>query len=129
MSRLRLGASEVQARLLPKASMPKPALEKDLVYAIRAAFDKLGIWNESGRIAVFGRGKVRYLPVLGPGTPDLLCWTSTGRMFGIEAKRDTDSKERDSQREWREAARVRGVIVRTCRSVREAFDAWEEAKR
>lgn len=122
-----MGGGEVQGRLLPKASMPK-ALEKDLVYAIRKAFSKVGIPNESGRIAVFG-ARVRFVPVFGPGTPDLLCWTSTGRMFGIEAKRDLSSRDRQTQIDWREAWLRRGVITRTCRTVREAFDAWEEAKR
>lgn len=129
MTRLRLGADEVQARLLPRSKMPKAPLEKTLVHDIRRTLAGLGVWTESGRVAVFGQRGVRYLPVFGPGTPDVLCWTSTGRMFGVEVKRDDRSRERDTQRQWRELAHARGVVVRVCRTVREAVEAWQEARK
>jgi hypothetical protein len=108
-----------QLRLLRKAEMPKAPLERELVDAIRALAHKMGLIQWSGRIFVL-RGKPPYLPILGPGTPDVLILARDGRLLGIEAKRDESSQERQSQVLWR--AQFPTVKVAVVRSTVEAYD-------
>lgn len=103
-------------RAVTRAAAP---LEKHLVDAIRHAFKRMGLVTWSGRIWVRGH-RPPYLPVLGPGTPDILGVTRQGRLFGVEAKRDDASHDRPSQEAWRAYAAATRIAVVTVRSVGEA---------
>ena len=120
---IRQSKGRAQLRLLKAADMPRRPLEKELVNAIRLVAHRMGLVTWSGRIYIFNH-KPPYLPVLGDGTPDVLGVFRDGRMFGIEAKRDSGSKERESQCLW--AAKHPSVKVATVRSVEEAVAFWKE---
>lgn len=122
MKRLRQGAA-LQLRMLPAAEMPKAPLEKELVDSIRLVAHRMGMITWSGRIFVHGH-KPPYLPILGPGTPDILGIFRDGRLWGVEAKRDSSSKERDTQKLWR--LTNPGVLVCVARTVEEAVAFWKE---
>ena len=76
-----------QLRLLKKADMPRPELERELVDAIRTLIHAMGLVHWTGRMFISNHHPP-YLPVLGPGTPDLLVLSRKGVLLGIEAKRD-----------------------------------------
>ena len=114
---LRQSPRERQLRLVRKADMPKAPLEKHLVDAIRQLAHKMGLIQWSGRIAVWGH-QPPFLPVFGAGTPDVLGVFRDGRMWGLEAKRGPNSKERESQLVW--AAAHPYVLVETVRTVEDA---------
>lgn len=147
---------ETQGRLLPKKAMPTiRAYEKLIVDAARDALShEQGVFVWSGRQKIFGRssGGCQFLPVLGPGTPDLLGvkkkpWGTTqgadgggppdggspdggspdggwrACFFGIEFKRTGKDRERETQRVWRERASLYGVLVLTeCTNVMSALE-------
>lgn len=121
MTRLRQGKGP-QLRLLKSSEMPKPPLEKHLIDAIREVAKRMGLDTWSGRIFVHGH-KPPFLPVLGPGTPDILGVFRTGLFWGLEGKRDDKSLERESQLIWR--ARYPQVLVETVRTVDEAVEFWK----
>ena len=114
---LRQSPKERQLRLVRKADMPRAPLEKHLVDAIRQLAPKMGLIQWSGRIAVWGH-QPPFLPVFGAGTPDVLGVFRDGRMWGLEAKRGPNSKERETQLVW--AAAHPYVLVETVRTVEEA---------
>jgi hypothetical protein len=125
----------VQLRMLPEAEMPRALvapLEEDLVNRTRAVLGKLGYLTWSGRIRIFdrpldGSRGIPFIPSLEPGCPDILgvMPDCTGRLFGVEAKRDLSEKERASQIAWHEKARYWGVLVVTARTVQEVVDFLE----
>jgi hypothetical protein len=125
--------------------MPSEArapLEKDTVDATRVALEKLGYLTWSGRAAIYdpsaeareeriARGWPLFLPVLGPGTPDVLGVFpgGEGRLFGLEFKRELSDKERLSQRKWHARAKAWGISVATVRSAQEAIAFLESERR
>ena len=134
-----------QLRMLPATEMPGELLaplEKNAVDAARAALEKLGYLTWSGRAAIYdpsaeareerlARGWPLFLPVLGPGTPDVLGVFpgGGGRLFGLEFKRTLSDKERLSQRKWHARARAWGIPVATVRSAGEAIAFVESERR
>ena len=130
-----------QLRMLPESEMPRELvapLERDVVDMTRAALEKMGYLTWSGRAAIYDptpegrqvrleRGWPLFLPILGPGTPDVLgiMPERQGRLFGLEFKRDLGEKERASQTKWREMASYWGIICATVRSVDEAVTYLE----
>lgn len=120
--------------------MSDPPLETKLVDAIREALAALGIANESGRIYTGGRPP--FLPILGPGTPDILLWihqrrtdglnprtVSAAEMHGIEAKRTLSDKARASQVAWHERWGRIGVRVTVVSTVADAVRFAKEQMR
>lgn len=126
-TRLRLGKHETQGRLYSLKMSPRPAPEKDLVNAIRRGLTKMGVLNWSGRIHVRNH-RPPYLPILGPGTPDIL-WLAGGKFGGIEVKRgDVKAKPDPAQWSWHAVAQFHGMHVITVNDVRSALDAVREAR-
>jgi len=130
-----------QLRFLPESEMPRELvapLEKDVVDTTRTVLEKMGYLTWSGRAAIYDptpeardarleRGWPLFLPVLGPGCPDVLgiMPERQGRLFGLEFKRNLSEKERASQSKWREMASYWGIICATVRSVDEAVTYLE----
>lgn len=106
-----------------KASLP---LERDLVQAIRDGLTRIGIVHWSGRLYVHG-GHPPYLPVLGPGTPDILGVFRGARLFGIEAKRSLSDVTSPAQLQWHWIAAQQGIRVYVARDVDEALK-WAAAQ-
>jgi hypothetical protein len=125
VTRLRQSKTKGQLRLLPAASMPRAPLEAALVDAIKVVAHRMGFDVFSGRMRIFGH-RPPYLPVLGPGTPDLLLVHRDGRLLGIEAKRDASQELRQSQKLWQ--AMHPAILVLETRSVEEAAE-WLRGKR
>lgn len=134
-----------QLRMLPESEMPTESivpLEKDVVDETRRALKKLGYLTFSGRAAIYdptsearderiARGWPLFLPVFGPGTPDVLGVfpKSGGRLFGLEFKRDLSEKERATQIRWRAMAEAWGIPVQTVRSTDEAIEFLERHRK
>ncbi len=97
--------------------MPRPELERELVDAIRTLIHAMGLVHWTGRMFISNHHPP-YLPVLGPGTPDLLVLSRKGVLLGIEAKRDASSKLSESQKVWQ--ARYPTVKVAEIRTAEEA---------
>jgi hypothetical protein len=120
---LRQNKARGQLRLLPKTTMPRASLEADLVIAIRKAIAAFGLVHWTGRMFVSNHHPP-YLPVLGPGTPDILVLSRKGVLLGIECKRDASSKLSESQKVWQ--ARYPTVKVAEVRTVEEAAQFLKE---
>lgn len=96
--RLRLGASEVQGRLLPKAAMPRPELEAGLMKRILATLQDLGVFawrNHVGAVRIGGR----YQRFGTPGSADIFAVVN-GRLVGIECKRLSTQRPTPEQAAW-----------------------------
>lgn len=105
---------------------PRPGPEKDLVRAILDGLKRMGILCWSGRIHVFNH-RPPYLPVLGPGTPDVLGIFPNGKMFGIEGKRPGE-KPSNEQLWWHAAFRAQGGRLYVATDAGEALK-WADANR
>jgi hypothetical protein len=97
--------------------------ETDLSRSIQRALEAIGVWVE--RIQA-GEHKVRggYLRCASPGTPDLMVIGAPvdGCVTFLEVKGPKGRLE-ESQEDWHERARARGIRVFVVRSVAEALEA------
>lgn len=89
-------------------------LEKDKQAAILKHLRKLGIFcwrNNSGFIPIREGHRQRRVAVGQAGLPDILGYLSNGLGFGIEVKRDKDSKASETQFEKIKKLKETGVPV------------------
>ena|SRR5271155_1614005 len=141
LSRLKQPADiGAQLRMFAAKEMPIEAvrgpLEKDLVIIVRGELERRGYKTWSGRIRIFerpldGSMGIPFVPVLGPGTPDILgvfppLSAAHGRLFGLEMKRDLSEKERASQIKWRTEAAAMRIACKTFCSLEDALHFVEE---
>lgn len=132
LTRIRLAPGERQARLLPRAQMPRPRegkVQKAILEALRFA-PFCFLWrNNTGGGRVEGRQFMRWGLV---GSADIIglvqMQNGIGRFVALEVKRDDREKPTPEQQQFAAFIRNRGGFYAVVWSVEMALAAIKEAR-